>query len=211
MSISSIVSSIRRRWSSESSTLPVTFSDARSVSSTTSRRTASRSFTFSASIALRFSSSRRSRSFDGLLAGLRELLLALLSALFEDALALGLRLLALLPCELAELAGLLTGLVGLVERLANTVAPLVDQPLDAPEGQFPEDEEDDRKRDDRPDHQAGNDRDQVAAAVLLLREDECFEHPLDQYVGQEAAEERVEDDRLGQREAEPLDAGELAA
>ena len=45
-----------------SSTLPVTFSDATSVSSTTSRRICSTSRWFSASIDLRFSSSRRSRS-----------------------------------------------------------------------------------------------------------------------------------------------------
>src|SRR5437868_14589754 len=35
--------------------------------------------------------------------------------------------------------------------------------------------------------------------------------PLDQHVGEQAADQAVEDDGLGQREAEPLDALELAA
>ena len=46
-----------------------------------------------------------------------------------------------------ELPGLLAGLVGLVERLPDPVAPLVDQPLDPAERELAQDEEDDRERD----------------------------------------------------------------
>ena len=179
-STSAIVSSISRRWSSSSSTLPVTFSEASSVSSTTSRRICSRSLAFSASSSSRFFSSRSFRSVSAAVARLVELDLGLPAGLVEDALPLDLRLLALLAHELAQLAGLLAGLVGLVERLADAVAPLVEHRLDPPEREAPEDPEDDQEREDRPDHQARDDVDERALALLrgggrLLREDERLE------------------------------------
>ena len=61
-SSSPIASSISLRWSSRSSTLPVTLAVAASVSSATSERICSSARTVSASICLRVSSSRRCRS-----------------------------------------------------------------------------------------------------------------------------------------------------
>ena len=94
--------------------------------------------------------------------------------------AFGDRLLALLLRQLAELARLVARLVGLVERLANPLSPLVDQALDATERELPKDEKDDREGEDRPDHQAGDDVDERAAAALLRRglrcENERFQH-----------------------------------
>src|SRR5215211_1630106 len=146
----------------------------------------------------------------GLLAPLRDLLLALAAAVVEQPLALGPGLVALLARQLAKLARLLAGLVGRVQRLADPVTPLVDQALDPAERELPQDEEDDRERDDRPDHQAGDDRDEVAAGVLLC-ENERVQHRLDEDVGEQTAEQGVEDDGLSERETEPLDARELAA
>src|SRR5215211_1225620 len=136
----------------------------------------------------------------GLLAPLRDLLLALAAAVVEQPLALGPGLVALLARQLAKLARLLAGLVGRVQRLADPVTPLGDQALDPAE----------RERDDRPDHQAGDDRDEVAAGVLLC-ENERVQHRLDEDVGEQTAEQGVEDDGLSERETEPLDARELAA
>src|SRR5215211_7371632 len=133
-----------------------------------------------------------------------------LAVLVEPALALGPGLVALLARQLAKLARLLAGLVGRVQRLADPVTPLVDQALDPAERELPQDEEDDRERDDRPDHQAGDDRDEVAAGVLLC-ENERVQHRLDEDVGEQTAEQGVEDDGLSERETEPLDARELAA
>ena len=120
--------------------------------------------------------------------------------------------------ELAELPGLFARLVGLVERLADPVAALVDHPLDASEGEAPEHPEDDQEREDRPDHQARDDVDERALVLLgrrgrLLGEEERLQQVVshDEHEGEQAAEERVEDDGLGEREAEPLDAGQLAA
>ena len=45
-----------------------------------------------------------------------------------------------------QLARLLAGLVGLVERLRDAVAALVDQPLDPSERELAQHEEDDRER-----------------------------------------------------------------
>ena len=64
-------------------------------------------------------------------------------------------------------ARLLAGVVGLVEGLGDPIAPLVDQPLDAAEGELLEHEEDDGEGDDRPDHQAWDDLDQVVPPALL--------------------------------------------
>ena len=58
--------------------------------------------------------------------------LGLAASVVEDLLAVGLRFLALLRGQLAELARFGAGLVGLVEGLADAVAPLVDQPLIGP-------------------------------------------------------------------------------
>ena len=55
---------------------------------------------------------------------------------------------------LEQPARLVAGVVGLVERLADPVAPLVDHLLDRAERVPPQHEERDREADERPDHQA---------------------------------------------------------
>ena len=64
---------------------------------------------------------------------------------------------------------------------------------------------------DRPDHQARDDVDSELFLGVVVVSGEDVVSASDEHVGEQAAEERVEDDRLGEREAEPLDAGELPA
>jgi hypothetical protein len=52
------------------------------------------------------------------------------------------------------------GVVGLVERLADALPALVDDPLHRPERETPQHEERDREADERPDHQSDPDLDQ---------------------------------------------------
>ena len=86
----------------------------------------------------------------------------------------------------------------------DALAPVVDQLLDGAEGVALEDEERDQEADDRPDHQSRRDRDERVGG-------ERHRQALDEDVGQDRAEQAVEDDGLGQREAEPLNALQLAA
>src|SRR4249919_914829 len=61
------------------------------------------------------------------------------------------------PVLLEQGAGLFARVVGLVHRLANALPALVDRLLDRAERVPPEDEEGDPERDQRPDHEAGDD------------------------------------------------------
>ena len=83
----------------------------------------------------------------------------------EDVRRLALRLADQLLVLLEQLAGLGARAVGLLDRFANAVPPLVDRLLDRAEGEPPEDEND-RKADERPD-QPRDDVDQAAGALLL--------------------------------------------
>ena len=71
----------------------------------------------------------------------------------EDLLGVGLRAPDQLPVLLEQLARLFAGPVGLVERLPDPLAPLVDRLLDRAERVPLEHEERDQEADDRPDHQ----------------------------------------------------------
>ena len=168
---------MRRRWSSASSTLPVTFSDGeqRQLDDVPADLLPEARVLGLELLAVLLQPHLEVGV--RLLARLLELALCLAAGLLEDLLAVGLRLLALARDLLTELTGLRARLVGLVERLADAVAALVDQPLDASEGEAPQHAEDDQERDDRPDHQARDDVDQRALVLLgrggrLLGEEE---------------------------------------
>src|SRR5581483_11008438 len=96
----------------------------------------------------------------GLLPDARLLGVRLLTGLGEDLLRLLLRLADELSVLLEQSARLLAGAVGLLDRLPDTLAAVVDRLLDRAERVPAQDEERDRERDQRPDHQAGDDLDQ---------------------------------------------------
>jgi hypothetical protein len=76
-------------------------------------------------------------------------------------LGLGLRLSDQATVLLEQPARLVAGVLGLVERLPNPVAALVDRLLDRAEGVPLEHEERDPERDQRPDHQPGDGLDEA--------------------------------------------------
>ena len=100
----------------------------------------------------------------GLLADPIPLRVGLLARLGEDLLGVGLRLADQLPVLLEEFARFLAGAVGLLDRLANALAPVVDRLLDRAEGEPLQHEEGDQEADDRPDHQPRCDLDQGVGA-----------------------------------------------
>ena len=78
----------------------------------------------------------------------------------EDLLGLAAGAGAQLAMLLQQLAGLVARALRLLERLTDPLAPLVDDLLHRPERVALEHEERDPERDQRPDHQAGDDLDQ---------------------------------------------------
>jgi hypothetical protein len=84
-----------------------------------------------------------------------------LACVREDVSRISLRLGDELTVLLEELAGLLPGLVGLVDSRTNAIAPLVDRLLDRAESEPLEDEKRDPERDERPDHEPRDDFDQA--------------------------------------------------
>jgi hypothetical protein len=129
--------------------------------------------------------------------------LARLARLGEDRLGLALRLADQLAVLLEQPLRLVARLVGGVDRTPDRLPPLVDHVLDRPERVSLEDEEHDDEEDDRPDHQA---RDEPGE-----RARDGDQHLLDEHEAEEAADEAVEDDGLGEGEAEPHDPLQLAA
>ena len=69
------------------------------------------------------------------------------------------------PVLLQQVTRLVASVVGFLDRLANPVATRVDRLLDRAERELPEHEERDPERDQRPDHEAGDDLDQVVARL----------------------------------------------
>ena len=140
---------------------------ASTVRSATSVRIWSIARAVSASICFRVSSSRRCRSASA--SSLARAICA--SATFRASARMLGRLRAGLredrPVLLEQLAGLVAGVVCLLDRLADPVAALVDRLLDRAERVLPQDEERDPERDERPDHQAGDDLDQIVATTRL--------------------------------------------
>ena len=200
-SISASASSIRRRWSSPVSDLRVTFSAAISE----------RLGDLAADLAEgllgrlvdlpgRLLEPARAVLLD-LLAHALALRVGDLAGLAEDALGLALGVRDQLAVLLEQVACLLAGAVGLLDRLADAVAAVVDHLLDGPERVALEHPQADDERDDRPDHEARDDLDQWVRR----------EHDLHQDVAEESADEAVEHDCLGERESEPHQALELAA
>ncbi len=94
-------------------------------------------------------------------------------SLGEDLLGLALRLPDQGAVLLEQLASLVAGAVGLLDRHADLLAAVVDRLLDRAEGVLPEHEERDREGDQRPDHQAGNDLDQGVRGY-----EQCAEHQM---------------------------------
>ena len=152
-STSSSASSIRRRWSSSSSDLRVTFSVATTVRSATSLRISSSARRVSASMSRRVGSISSSRCFVGV--GLRLVL--------QRSAALRARATMSSACSRASFrrarysasssSASLLGALGGVDRLLDRLAPLVERLRDAREGELAQEEQRDAERDQRPDHQ----------------------------------------------------------
>src|SRR5579875_222901 len=129
--------------------------------------------------------------------------LARAAGLGQDRLGLALGLPDQAAVLLEQPLCLVACLVGRLDRPPDRLAALVDQRLDPAEGELLEGEEDDQEEDDRPDHQPRDDLGERARGG--------DEHLLDQDEAQEATDEAVEHDGLGEREAEPHDPLQLPA
>ncbi len=163
-SISASASSIRRCWSALESVLRVIFSAA-----STERLAdfladlAERLLRRLLDLALRLLETAKPVLL-GLLAHALLLDVGDLARLGQDRLGLALRL-ADEPAVLLEQAvRLFAGTVGLVDRLPDAVAAIVDDLLDRPEGVTLQHDERDPERDERPDHQAWDDLDEGVGA-----------------------------------------------
>ena len=129
------------------------------------------------------------------------------AGLGEDLLRLDLRLADQLAVLLEQAARLGARAVGLVDRVLDALAPRRrssagpgrTRSSSARTGR-------DEEADDRPDHQPRRDLDQRVGCEHVE-----LGSPLDEDVREDRAEQAVEHDRLGEGEAEPLDALQLAA
>jgi hypothetical protein len=144
--------------------------------------------------------------------GLRLVLdvLARLARAGDDVLGLLARLAQAGAVLLEQLVGLLLGALRRVDRLLDRHAAPVQRLGDPRERELVQEVERDAEREQRPDHQPEARADEEAAASALLGCCEQDPHRLEEERDQ-AEDERVEDDRLGEGEAEPLDARDLLA
>ena len=159
-SSSPIASSISLRWSSRSSTLPVTFAVAASVElGHLGADLLERADRLGLDLLARLLEPALPVGL-GLLAGALALRVGDLARLGEDLPRLALRLADQLLVLLEQPARLGARVLGLLDRGADALAALVDRLLDRAERELPQHEEGDREADERPDHQTRDDVDQ---------------------------------------------------
>src|SRR5215210_2207629 len=147
---------------------------------------------------------------DGLRLGLVLEVLTRLARAGDDVLGLLARLAQAGAVLLEQLVGLLLGALRGLDRFLDRHAAPVERLGDPRERELVQEVERDAEREQRPDHQPEARADEEAAASALLGCCQQDPHRLEEERDQ-AEDERVEDDRLGEGEAEPLDARDLLA
>ena len=207
-SSSDSASSTSRFWSSSVSVLRVTFSVASTVRSATSLRISW--------IARRVSCSMSRRVCAIISSRLRLASATTSASLFSAVLRARATISSAWPrasCSrsrysASSLSASLARALGGVDRLLDRLLALVQRLRDAREGELAEDVHREAEDDQRPDHQPDVGRDEEGAPAAVGCEDRV--RSLEEE-GDEARHQAVEEARLGEREAEPLDAGDLVA
>src|SRR5439155_764306 len=128
----------------------------------------------------------------------------------DDVLGLLTRLAQALAVLGEQLIRLVTDAFGVVDRLLDGVLAAVERVGDPREGQLPQDVHRDAEQQQGPDHQPDAGRDQERAAGGGDRWWRYGSHLLE-HEGEQAGDEAVEEHGFGEREAQPLDAGDLVA